>query len=294
MMIDLKDREQTSVATTSALGGRRRVVTGSVPEPALVVDECRRALDEYGCFVVRGVVSPERLGELNATLSAEYERLLADGTLFAGGGRMSGHLNCFPGKASRFVYDDLVAAGVIDVIGELRPDLVRKVRATLNFNLPGSVAQHYHADAAFLKDFLICNIAVVDTDLINGAIDVLPGTNREFLPFWRYAVQRTYKSTTRIPMQRGDILVRSSNLWHRGMPNRSQDPRPMMAITFGEVPGESDPFEEHGGEPFFFPNWFSTSRVGRLRERTFVTAPVTYSAYRFVRSLYGNRGYASY
>jgi len=33
--------------------------------------------------------------------------------------------------------------------------------------------------------------------------------------------------------------------------------------------------------------------VGQLRERTFVAAPITYSAYRFVRSLVGNKGYAA-
>ena len=44
-------------------------------------------------------------------------------------------------------------------------------------------------DGLYLKDFLICNVAVVDTDLANGAIDVLPGTNREFYKFWRYAAR---------------------------------------------------------------------------------------------------------
>ena len=58
----------------------------------------------------------------------------------------------------------------------------------MNFNLPGSVAQHYHMDGLYPEEFLICNIAVVDTDLVNGAIDVLPGTNREFYKFWRYAL----------------------------------------------------------------------------------------------------------
>ena len=176
-----------------------------------------------------------------------------------------------------------------------RPDIVDSVRPTLNFNLPGSVAQHYHMDNAYLKEFLICNVAVVDTDLDNGAIDVLPGTNREFYRFWRYAIERKYRLTTRVPMQRGDLIVRKSTLWHRGMPNKSSRPRPMMAITFGEVePGTTDPFLTNDGEIEFYPNWFSTSRLGRLREKTFVRAPITYSTYRFVTSLYSDKGYDSY
>ena len=69
----------------------------------------------------------------------------------------------------------------------------------------------------------------------------------------------------------------------------------MMAITFGEIDDtDADPFAVNDGKIDFYPNWYKTSRLGQLRERTFVTAPITYSAYRFARSLYGNKGYASF
>jgi len=45
---------------------------------------------------------------------------------------------------------------------------------------------------------------------------------------------------------------------------------------------------------FFYANWFSTTRLGRLRERVFVAAPLSYSAFRFAKSLRGNKGYSSY
>jgi hypothetical protein len=150
-------------------------------------------------------------------------------------------------------------------------------------------------DGLYTKDFLICNVAVVDTDLVNGAIDVLPGTNREWYKFWRYAIERKYKLTTRVPLAQGDVVVRKSTLWHRGMPNKSATPRPMMAITFGEMEDtDEDPFMVNDGKVVFYPNWYKTSRLGRLRERTFVAAPITYSAWRFARSLYGNKGYESW
>ena len=41
---------------------------------------------------------------------------------------------------------------------------------------------------------------------------------------------------------------------------------------------QSDPFD---GDITFYPNWYSTTRLGVLRERVFVAAPVSYSAYRF-------------
>lgn len=255
------------------------------------IAELRRGLDEDGYAVIRGVVSRDRVAEFNDAVLAEYERA----EKFAGGGSYSGHLNCFPGEHSRFFYDEISAAGLVDAISAIRPSSPNDIRATLNFNLPGSVKQHYHIDGLYTDEFLICNVAVVDTDLVNGAIDVLPGTHRQFLKFWKYAIQRKYRLTTRIPMQRGDVLVRKSTVWHRGMPNRSSTPRPMMSLTFGEqCAPEGDPFVVHDGKMFFYANWFSTTRLGRLRERVFVAAPLSYSAFRFAKSLRGNKGYSSY
>jgi hypothetical protein len=258
-------------------------------------DEFAQALDRDGYVVIRDIVSRDTLTSFADELLAEFNRLVENGLPFEGGGLLSGHLNCFPGERARFIYDEIVERGIVELVRSYRPDIADAVRPTLNFNLPGSVAQHYHMDDAYLREFLICNIAVVDTDLTNGAIDVLPGTNREFYKFWRYAIERKYKLTTRVPMRRGDVIVRKSTLWHRGMPNLSDTPRPMMAITFGEIDDPSvDPFAINGGEIEFYPNWFKTSRLGRLRERTFIRAPITYSAYRFVTSLKGNRGYESF
>jgi ectoine hydroxylase-related dioxygenase (phytanoyl-CoA dioxygenase family) len=257
-------------------------------------DEFARAMDHDGFVVLRDVISKQKLAAFADDLLAEFDELVEQGLPFEGGGLLSGHLNCFPGERARFVYDEMCARGIVELVRSYRPEIADRVRPTLNFNLPGSVAQHYHMDDAYLKEFLICNVAVVDTDVTNGAIDVLPGTNREFYKFWRYALERKYRLTTRVPLQRGDVILRKSTLWHRGMPNRSSRPRPMMAITFGEVDQVDDPFATNGGEIEFYPNWFRTSRLGRLRERMFVRAPITYSAYRFVDSLHGNRGYESW
>ena len=245
-------------------------------------------LDEHGYAVIPGAVPRDRLTELAAELAGAYER----SDKFVGGGSISGHLNCFPGAPARFAYDALVERGIADTVCRIREGRDNSIRPTLNFNLPGSVAQHYHIDGLYVDDFVICNVAVVDTTIHNGAIDLLPGTNRTYLPYWKYSLERAHRLSTRIEMTQGDVLVRKSNLWHRGMPNKSSTPRPMLSITFGELsapPG--DPFD---GDIAFYPNWYNTGRLGILRERVFVAAPVSYSAYRFVKSLRGNRGYTSY
>jgi hypothetical protein len=256
------------------------------------LSDVRRGLYDDGYSIIRGVVSNDVLESFNRQIVEAYSRA----PRFQGGGSISGHLNCFPGEAARPIYGQLEGQGILDAIYDACPHLPHAVRMTTNFNLPGSVAQHYHMDGVYTEDYVLCNVAVVDTDVANGAIDLLPSTHLDFYPFWKYALRHTYRLTTRIPMAQGDVLLRRSTLWHRGMPNTSRDPRPMFALVVGEryVDPSQDPFGRNCGQMEFYANWYSTGRLGALRERVEVAAPWTRSVVRFARSLNGKRGYSSY
>jgi hypothetical protein len=248
-------------------------------------------LHNHGFAVIPAVVSKARLTEFNTKLIEAYDR----SARFKGGGSISGHINCFPGEEARFAYEEIEASGIADLVRSHRPSVSNDVRTTLNFNLPGSVAQHYHMDGIYTEEFVICNVAVVDTDVLNGAIDVLPTTHLEFYPFWRYAVTRRYRLTTRVPMKQGDVLVRRSTLWHRGMPNLTSVPRPMLSFTFGEQSApHSDPFTGSSGIRFY-PNWYTNSgRLGVLRERVEVAMPMTRSLLRLAKSFTSRDGLRSH
>lgn len=128
-----------------------------------------------GYFVIPNVVSADRLRDLHERLVDQFDKAKQSGGLFSGGGLMSGHLNCFPGSESRFVYDTLRERGIIDLIQSLHPRANRMPNVGCNFNLPGSATQHYHTDREFTREFMIANIAVVDTVEENGAIELIPG-----------------------------------------------------------------------------------------------------------------------
>jgi len=250
------------------------------------IDSLKQAYARDGYFIVPNVVSPEHLTELHLALSREFEMASDSGALFSGGGLVSGHLNCFPGAGARFAYDTLQDSGIIDLIKQLHPNVLRMPNVGCNFNLPGSHTQHYHIDRPFTRDFMIANVAVVDTVVENGAIDVVPGTHKRFYKYTQFVLERTRRNAVRVPLNRGDVLIRSSNVWHRGMTNRTSVPRPMLAMTWEDGGSDfPDPFGVDGGKIRFLPNWFKPTRLGRLRERLFVKVPLTYSALRFARSL---------
>jgi len=277
-------------------------MSGLVPSPSLSsnsggfdVAEQRRAFAEDGYIVLRNVISRAELTKIQDRLTSEFDKWQQSSQSFQGGGLLSGHLNCYPGEAARGVFDELREKGVIDLAQALMPTDPKATRIGCNFNLPGSVAQHYHMDGIFLQSFLIINVAVVDTSIENGAIDVVPKTQKRFYRYWEFAAGRVYRGSTRLPMSQGDVLVRVSTLWHRGMPNMTEKARPMLAVTLGEKGvNTDDPFAYNQGKVEFQTNWFKTNLLGRLRERTTVALPITYSAYRFAHSLLSDKGYASF
>ena len=250
------------------------------------IEIAKREYASDGYFVLRGVVSTQRLTELHKALAQEFEQASKSGALFSGGGLVSGHLNCFPGAGARFAYDTLQERGILDLLKQLHPKVLRMPNVGCNFNLPGSHTQHYHIDRPFTRDFIIANVAVVDTVIENGATELVPATHKRFYKYTRFVLERCHRNGKRVPMKQGDVLIRSSNVWHRGMTNRTTVPRPMLAMTWEDGgSNDPDPFSAEGGNIRFLPNWFKPNLVGRIRERLFVRVPITYSALRFARSL---------
>jgi hypothetical protein len=230
------------------------------------------------------VVSKSKLAALTEELRGEYARAHANGELFSGGGTISGHLNCFPGAGSRFVYDELDQYGVFDFVRKLSPTAMRKPNIGCNLNLPNSSAQNPHADGNVATPFPIVNVAPIDTDIENGAMEAVPGTHLHEYKYWQYALSG--KPAIRMRMSAGDVIIRLSSLWHRGMPNRSKAIRPMLAFTWEDGGNDlADPYTEHGGKITLLSNRYARNLSGRLQERAFASLPALGKGYLFIRSV---------
>src|SRR4051794_9942997 len=75
-------------------------------------DALRRQFDDQGYLKFDSVVDRAPLAHLTQRIRDEYDQARSSQQLFVGGGTTSGHLNCFPGAESRFVYDRLLRAGI--------------------------------------------------------------------------------------------------------------------------------------------------------------------------------------
>ena len=244
----------------------------------------RKTFAAEGYLKFDSVIPRALLARLSQSIVDELEQQQREGRLFAGGGTVSGHLNCFPGAESRFVYDLLQHSGIAEIVRGLSTAGLRAPNIGCNLNLPGSAPQNDHVDGYASRPFLIVNVAAVDTNLDNGALEILRATQRSEAKYWQILLARPQR--VRLCMRQGDVLIRTSTLWHRGMPNRSNKPRPMLAFTWEDGgSAHEDSYQIHEGRITFLPNRYSTDLKSRIREQAFVALPTLATAYRAVRSL---------
>ncbi|SDN96132.1 Ectoine hydroxylase-related dioxygenase, phytanoyl-CoA dioxygenase (PhyH) family [Paenibacillus sp. yr247] len=118
-----------------------------------------------------------------------------------------------------------------------------------NTSLPGGQkCQPVHADTgAMFGDRcsvnlpisnLVVNFPLVDTHENNGPMEIWPGGTHLLPDYWygpkSYNKNKLAEHMTSIKafMPAGSIMIRDDRMWHRGTPNRSDQPRPNIAMIY--------------------------------------------------------------
>lgn len=112
--------------------------------------------------------------------------------------------------------------------------------------MPGCAYQRAHQDRPILEVFL--NIPLVDLEIDNGPLEIWPGTHQPA----GAAPGEFFKGPLLIPQERvdeiaasiaprvmtipaGSFLLRDLRMIHRGTPNVTSEPRPMISVTYGRL-----------------------------------------------------------
>ena len=77
------------------------------------------------------------------------------------------------------------------------------------------------------------NVPLVDFNWRTGPIEFLPGSHMQARAFHSYSFVQLPRIYPVAPqLLRGDVLLRDGNLLHRGTPNLTDEPRPMLDQTY--------------------------------------------------------------
>jgi len=207
------------------------------------------ALRNDGFVVVNEVVAPAHLDVLHERLVAEVAELRARAD--APYNWNVGNLQQDPPPFPPYLFADvLLNPYVIAVTSAVLGPGLKNVMYGGNTALPGDERQPVHADVGHLWPLevlesahpaaqLVVNVATVDISPANGATELWPGTHRELgvgvgddikIDPDLLEARRTVSAPFQPSMRRGSMLIRDIRLWHAGMPNRTSEPRPMLAM----------------------------------------------------------------
>lgn len=206
------------------------------------------ALRDDGFVVLENVVSSESLDALREKMLADVEAFTnrPDAPFNFNRGNVQQDPPPFPPYLFR---DVLVNDFVIDVTRAALGPGVTNAFYSGNTAIKSEEEQPVHADTGQLFPGLevatpafglVVNVPVVDMSAENGSTGIWPGTHKDTtvaiadgdIKATPEALARWREKTTPIQpdVKRGSILIRDIRLWHNGMPNRTDTPRPMIAM----------------------------------------------------------------
>ena len=91
-------------------------------------------------------------------------------------------------------------------------------------------------------------------------------------------------------MDKGDILIRTSNLWHRGTKNSSKEPRLLFAFILKEKINKISNYDFlNNKELKIFNNIFKSNILGVIRENFYTRFSYFYILYRLIRSFFTSK-----
>ena len=230
--------------------------TANLPPPGSVDDarvrSAARTLRETGLVVLEDVFERGYIGALRREYDVRLERHIADrGGLDAlnaktfGKNQIGMHLAPLiaPFSDEQVVAHPLAVAVMEEALG---PEFACSFYHS-NTAYPGSEVQPVHRDHGPLfgsaemsiptpATHLVLNVPLCDFSEENGSTEVWPGTH---LIVDRAAEDRgdlearaRTLPSIRTNVRAGSLVLRDLRVWHRGMPNRADYARPMLAIVY--------------------------------------------------------------
>jgi hypothetical protein len=224
--------------------------TDTTPDARFDAEQIRRRLETDGIVALKGAFSLEWVQRLREDIDAAFEEARSREGGAVGRGPNRWYVEVHPEALRGFV--DLVDHPWVRTVCEtiLGPDY-RIVEVGFDTPFPGAKVQPWHRDFPSPPETtdehrltsLAFNVTTVDTTDEMGPFEIAPGTqwdpgddfdHEQFPPESRYP--RYEALAERKYPQVGDISARSALTIHRGTPNRSEVPRPVLVLGV-DAPG---------------------------------------------------------
>jgi len=230
-----------------------------------------RALRDDGLVVLHDVIAPDHIAALREKMLADLPAYLA--RTDAPFNFNTGNVQQEPPPFAPYLFQDVLLNDiVISVTHSLLGDGLHNGFYSGNTAVGGSgQRQPVHADsgqlwpnltAATPPYALVVNVPVVNMSAANGSTEVWPGTHLDTTIFVQQGdiklppevveARRAVRPPLQPSVRAGSVVIRDIRLWHAGMPNTTDQARPMIAMIHNVSWWSSGKVEFPRSEEAFF------------------------------------------
>lgn len=220
---------------------------------AELIAEAAAFFHKDGIIVLDNAIDKAHVDTINTILSKEALEIAADPDHHFNFGKETRNMDQAPPPTRDLMFKDVwcnpFAAAVIAAILGPKPVIHY---ANGNTALKATGRQPVHSDCefkhpAYFPFACVININLVDTGPENGATEVWPGShhvstneahvladnNEHMLVIQKQHLEqrRAHSPPVQARTKRGSIIIRDLRLWHAGMPNKTDEPRVMLAFV---------------------------------------------------------------
>jgi hypothetical protein len=225
----------------------QEIQTGKINTEHL--QEAVHTLQAEGYVILDQLIDPQHMATLRDKMLEDVAKILQRDDVPFNFNR--GNIQQDPPPFPPYLFKDVLLNDiVIDITRSVMGPGLKNAFYSGNTALPKSTGrQPVHADMGQLWPnlavahppyALVINVLPVDVSPSNGSTEIWPGTHTDTtlfiqegeikVPEARLEAQRKITPPLQYTAKAGSVVIRDIRLWHAGMPNPSDIPRPMIAM----------------------------------------------------------------
>tara|TARA_Y100000590_G_scaffold6631_1_gene8600 strand:- start:3684 stop:4466 length:783 start_codon:yes stop_codon:yes gene_type:complete len=205
------------------------------------------------------------------------------------GGFLTGNLDLLPSQIILDIWTEIRKSNINEIFKHIFDKNIENfdVKFAGNISIPKKGSQLYHTDGPKKSRKILIGVPIEDLNEIDGPTELIPGSHIDQIPFWQFYLTKFSKEKKKIILEKGDIFIRESHIWHKGTKNKNNKLRTVILFILSEKKNDSHLVKQNIHEKIKFgENMFQTNASGYLKEVLSVYFPIIFALIKIALSIF--------